>query len=88
MERFEALVRLVDLVDDDAAGARRRVDERLRVGGFTRWEVIAVARADGAGIERRVRRRLKRPQPAFFGGRLLTAGIVAWTLWLLWLIAG
>lgn len=88
MERYEALVRLVDLVDDDAAGARRRVDERLRAGGFTRWEVVAVAREGNANIERRLRRRSKSPQPAFLGGRVLTAAVILWSLWLLWLIAG
>ncbi|MCK6553558.1 hypothetical protein L6Q96_03070 [Candidatus Binatia bacterium] len=88
MERYEALVRLVDLVDDDAAGARRRLDERLRAGGFTRWEVIAVAREGSASIDRRLRRRLRPPQTAFVGGRLVTVAIVVWSLWLLWLLVG
>lgn len=89
MERFEALVRLVDLVADDTAEARQRLDERLRAGGFTRWEVVAVAQEGSATIERRLRRRLKpRPEPAVLGGRFLTIGIVLWSLWLLWLIAG
>lgn len=88
MERYEALVRLVDLVDDNAAGARRRVDERLRAGGFTRWEVVAVAREGSASIERRLRRRVEpRPQP-LIGGRLLTAAIILWSLWLLWILVG
>lgn len=88
MERYEALVRLVDLVDDNAAGARRRVDERLRAGGFTRWEVVAVAPEGSASIERRLRRRVEpRPQP-LIGGRLLTAAIILWSLWLLWILVG
>ena len=88
MQRYEALVRLVDLVDDDAAGARRRLDERLRAGGFTRWEVVAVAREGSASIDRRLRRRLKPAEPPLIGGRLLTAAVILWSLWLLWLLAG
>jgi hypothetical protein len=88
MERFEATVRLVDLVEPDAATARRTIEDRLRLGGFTRWHIVAVVKEGTAPASRAVRRALTPPQPSYLGGRVLMLAIVAWSLWLLWLIAG
>lgn len=88
MERFEALVRLIDLADDDPAKVRRHLDERLRAGGFTRWEIIAVAPERSDRIRRHVRRRLQPQPPVALSGVLLAATVILWSLWLLWLIAG
>jgi hypothetical protein len=89
MERYEATVRLFDLVEPDAAAARRTVEDRLRIAGFTSWQVIALAK-EGAIVApaKRAARRTVRPQPSYLGGRALVLGVVLWSLWLLWLLAG
>jgi hypothetical protein len=87
MEHFQATVRLLDLVEPDAGTVKRTVEERLRFAGFTRWQIVRVLKEGAAPA--RVNRPLRawRP-PSYVGGKLLMAGVVAWSLWLLWLIAG
>jgi hypothetical protein len=90
MEHFEATVRLFDIVEPDPVTARRVLEERLRVAGFTRWQVLNLVKEGAlvtppAGRPRRIPRP---PQPAFLGARVLMIGVVIWSLWLLWLLAG
>jgi hypothetical protein len=87
MEHFEATIRVFELVEPDTAGARRTIEERLALGGFTKWQVLAVVK-EGTAVP--VRRPLprERMQPNYLGGRALMLGVIAWSLWLLWLLAG
>jgi hypothetical protein len=87
MGHFQATVRLLDLVEPDEATARRKVEEQLRVAGFSRWQVI------GLGTQGMV----APPQPPYrplqkstdtrrTGARMLFAAAFAWIMWLVWLL--
>ena len=86
MAHFEATVRVFEVVESDSAAARRAVEERLRSGGFSRWQVVNVALQRAATPAVRVRPRPRRPQMTYTGGGLLVAAIVAWLLWFLYLL--
>lgn len=88
MAQFEATVRLFGVTESSAPAARRAVEERLRAAGFTRWQIVGIG-LQGA-IPRSVdsNRRAVRTDVSYVGGGVLVAGVVAWTLWFLWLLAG
>jgi hypothetical protein len=86
MAHFEATVRVFDVIEADASAARRAIDERLRMGGFTRWQVVNVS-LQGA-ITRALPPPRPRAHPRNTAGVLLFAAIFAWVLWLLWVLAG
>ena len=89
MTHFEATVRVFDIVEDDAAGARRMLETRLRTAGFTRWHIMGLGLQGAASpAAPRPSRRSVRAEPNFAGGGLLVAAVVAWALWFLWLLAG
>ena len=89
MAQYEAMVRMLDIVEADPVAARRAVEDRLRAAGFTRWRIVNIAAAGAAnssGAALRTGRR-RRP-PAYAGGGFLVAAVLAWALWFLWLLAG
>ena len=89
MAHFEARVRVFDLIETDAAAARRTLEERLRTAGFNRWQVgnIELQRAIIPPVVA-ARRRAAAAQASYAGGGVMVAGVVAWALWFLWIIAG
>jgi hypothetical protein len=40
MTHFEVTVRLFDVSEANASAARRTIDERLRIAGFSRWQIV------------------------------------------------
>lgn len=88
MTQYEALIRVVETSESDAAGVRRDLDERLRTAGFDKWRIVGVW--SPGTVERRLpsRRRRMRPQATYYAGGLLLVAAVAWSLWLLWILAG
>ena len=87
MANFEATVHVFEVSESNAAAARRAIEDRLRVAGFTRWRVgrvvpqgTIVHRADSP-------RRVARTDASYVGGAMLIAAVLAWTLWFLWLLA-
>ena len=89
MAQFEATVRVFEISESDPAAARQLVEERLRSGGFSRFQIMNLG-VHGA-IPMRVeapRRQRTRAQASFAGGGVLVAAVVAWTLWFLWMLAG
>ena len=90
MARFEAMVRVLDVDEADEWAARRAVDERLRAGGFARWQVVRLGPRGSTRPGRRYRRVPPRP-PADLsaaGSGLMLSGLVAWVLWFLWVFSG
>jgi hypothetical protein len=97
MTHFEAMVRIFDVNESNASAARRAIEDRLRVAGFTRWQVARVGpqRTITARVETyraethraETRRPMVRSDVSFVGGGMLVAAVVAWTLWFLWLLA-
>ena len=87
MAQFEATVRLFGLIESSAPAARRAVEERLRAAGFSRWHIVGIG-PQGATRSAESPRRTARTDVSYAGGGLLVAGVVAWTLWFLWLLAG
>jgi hypothetical protein len=87
MGQFQATVRILDVTEPDAPTAVRTVEERLHKAGFNRCHVVslhpqpipipALRSAEASGASR----------SEHIGGALLLSAIVAWALWLLWLIA-
>jgi hypothetical protein len=90
MARFEAIVRLLDVDETDEWAARRAVEERLRAGGFPRWQVIRLGPRGSTRPGRRPRPPGPRPQAdlSAAGGGLMLSGVVAWILWFLWVFGG
>jgi len=90
MEHFEATIRVFDVVEPDLATARRTVEERMHSAGFTRWQVVRVVRdgAPVAPVRRPPARRVRERTQNYLGGRALVLAAIAWSLWLLWLLAG
>ena len=88
MAQFEATVRLFDIVEPDKAAARRSVEEQLRAAGFHRWQIVST-QLQLAVTPPAVRPR-RRPSPtdaSYAGGGLLVAAVLAWAMWLLWLLS-
>jgi hypothetical protein len=87
MAHFEATVRVLDVTESDAPEARRAIEERLRAGGFTRWQIVSLS-VQGTMVHRVTRpaRSPRRTEVTYAGGGLLVAAVVAWTLWFLWLL--
>ncbi|HVM97907.1 MAG TPA: hypothetical protein VMT89_16045 [Candidatus Acidoferrales bacterium] len=91
MAQFEATVRVFEVNEVDPIAARRAVEERLRSGGFARFQImnLGVQGAIPARIEPpATRRRRVGMQASYAGGGMLVAAVVAWTLWFLWMLAG
>ena len=89
MEHFQATIRLLDVVEPDAATARRAIEEKLRIAGFARWQVLNVVQEGSVAVPtRKAARRVPRMQPSYLAGRALLVGAVLWSLWLLWLLMG
>ena len=88
MSDFEATVRLYELEEHDAAAARRAIESRLRAAGFRRWRIVSVAKQGALTHPTRVSRREQQPQQNMAGSGILVAGMAAWALWFLWLLAG
>lgn len=87
MAHFEVTVRLLDVVESDAQTAIRVIEERLRSAGFARWHVAHVGLQPAVvPVARPVRRPL--PTEAAYGSGLLVAALLAWALWIVWLLAG
>jgi hypothetical protein len=87
--RFEAVVRILDVMEPDAPAARRTVEERLQRAGFNRWRLVSLRpQAIPMPLRRRPQRQALRPEVSYTGGGLLLGAIVAWVLWLLWLLVG
>jgi hypothetical protein len=86
--RFQAVVRILDVMEPDAPSARRTVEERLLRAGFTRWRLVSLHPQDiPMPACRHPQRRARRPEVSYAGGGMLLVGtIVAWVLWLLWLL--
>ncbi len=87
MANFEATVQIFEVNESNAAAARRAIDDRLRVAGFTRWRIARVG-PQGTTIHRTDSpRRVVRADASYVGGAMLIAAVLAWTLWFLWLLA-
>jgi len=90
MPTFRATVRIDNVEGDDAADARRAVEERLRDAGLHRWSVLRVDRQT-ALTEQEARRNRGRVAPgervwrqqSNTGGVLLAAAAI-WALWFFW----
>jgi hypothetical protein len=90
MATFRATVRIDNLGGEDAAEARRAVEERLREAGFQRCSVLRVDR-QSALTETEMRRNRSRVAPgeqawrrqSNTGGVLLAAAAI-WALWFFW----
>jgi hypothetical protein len=86
--RFQAIVRILDVMEPDAPTARRTVEERLQGAGFNRWRLVSLhPQTIPTPLRRRPQRRALRPEASYTGGGLLMGAIVAWALWVLWLLA-
>jgi hypothetical protein len=88
MGRFQATVRILDVTEPDAPTAVRTVEERLHKAGFNRWQVVSLHPQAVPISAPRLQRRAVRREVSHTGGAILLSAIVAWALWLLWLIAG
>ena len=88
MAHFEATVRIFDVTESNAPAARRAIEDRLRVAGFTRWQIARVGVQGTIPHKIEPRRRVARTDMSYAGGGMLVAAVVAWTLWFLWLLAG
>jgi hypothetical protein len=88
MARFEAIVRVLDVEESDEWAARRSVEERLRAGGFTRWQVMRLGGRGSTARRRRPRREPPRADWSTAGSGLMLSGLVAWVLWFLWVFGG
>lgn len=88
--RFEAVVRILDVMEPDAATATRTVEERLQRAGFNRWRLVSLhPQAIPMPLRWRPQQRALRPEVSYTGGGMLLVGaIAAWVLWLLWLLVG
>jgi hypothetical protein len=87
MTHFQATVRIFDVSESNASAARRAIEERLRVAGFTRWQVARVGPQRSIASRAESPRRVVRTDVSYVGGGMLVAAVVAWTLWFLWLLA-
>jgi hypothetical protein len=87
--RFQAVVRILDVMEPDALTAKRTVEERLQRAGFSRWWVVSLRRqALPTPAPRQVQGPARRTELRYSGGGMLLVGaIAAWVLWLLWLWA-
>jgi hypothetical protein len=88
MARFEATVRVFDLVESDAPTARRTVEERLRAAGFDRWQVVNLELQPATPPMIRPRRRPTNIDASYAGGVLLAVTVLAWAIWFLWVLVG
>lgn len=86
MARFEATVRLFDIVEADAPAAWRMVEEQLRVAGFPRCRVMGVQLQKATKPVIWARPRPMRTRASYAGGGLLIATFLAWAVWFLWLL--
>jgi hypothetical protein len=82
MGLFQATVRILDVTEPDAPTAVRTVEERLHKAGFNRWQVVSLHPQDVHISDRRPPRR----EMNHTAGAILLGAILAWVLWLLWLI--
>ena len=87
MAHFETTVRLFDVIESNAPAARRAVEERLRAAGFNRWQIVNVGLQGTTARAPEVPRRSQVRHDIGYGGGLLVAAVVAWTLWFLWVLA-
>ncbi|MFI5395524.1 MAG: hypothetical protein ACHQ9S_08325 [Candidatus Binatia bacterium] len=89
MEHFQVTVRLLELLEPDAATARLKVEERLRAAGFSRWQIISLGlQAMVTSPQPPYRPPQRRPNTREAGVGMLLAAAVAWLLWLVWLLGG
>ncbi len=89
MAHFEVTVRLLDIVEPNAAAAGRAVESRLRSGGFARWHILKVGLPVLSRPTVRVpeaKRTLQR-RGSYASGALLVIASAAWALWFLYVIA-
>jgi hypothetical protein len=86
MARFEATVRLFDIVEADAHAAWRMVEEQLRAAGFPRCRVTGMRLQEAAKPVIRARSRPMRTPASYAGGGLLIAAFLAWAMWFIWLL--
>jgi len=86
MAHFEVTVRLMDVVESDAQAAMRVVEDGLRSGGFSRWQVTHLGLQSAIVPARPARRPLQ--TEAGYSGGLLVAALLAWVLWFIWLLTG
>lgn len=90
MPQYEVVVRVLDVSEPDSVAARRHVEERLRAGGVSRWQIanIAIQGSVPPRVPVPPRRRTVSAQVSYAGGGMLVAAVVAWALWFLWMLAG
>jgi hypothetical protein len=89
MAHYEATVRVFDIVEADAAAARRLLEVQLRTAGFSRWQVVHLGVQGAAAPATRRPPRVVAPAEANSAGSgLFVAAVVAWAFWFLWLLAG
>jgi hypothetical protein len=88
LARFQAVVRIVDVMEPDALTAKRTLEERLQRAGFDRWWLVSLRRqALPTQARRNKLRPARRPAGSYGGGGILLVGaIVAWLIWLLLLL--
>ena len=88
MATFRATIRVDNLEGEDAAAARRVVEERLRDGGLKTCTVLRVERQSPDAEQRQRRRRIAPGERVWrqqtnTGGFLLAAAAL-WALWFFW----
>jgi hypothetical protein len=92
MPQFEVVIRIQDVGEADSAAARQSVEERLRMAGIQRWQVIQVTPQGLTparnGAVHPTPKLPPRRQPSYAGGTLVVAAVVAWAAWFLWMLAG